>query len=275
MTRQLYHLANIRELLIEGFDDRDLRRLCYDVPDLRPVYNELAQSTGKAEIVDELLVYAEKQLLVDTLLALARHRNPARYDQHGPYYYDDPTPALQKQLSDLAKRLADITSPTSLSREQQYQIAYHWQELGAKDSLRGFDLRGADLRMASLGGADLRMAKLQSADLSGANLQKADLRGANLASANLESASLAGARLVEADLKDAHLYGADLSGADLRGARLEPKYPFRVDLSDANLLGAHVDAEALSMATVSTNTVRPDGGRFIYDDDQARWKYRT
>jgi hypothetical protein len=63
MSKQLYHLVNVRDLLLNGFDDRDLRRLCHDVPDFRPVYNQLASGTGKAEIVDELLQYAEKQPL--------------------------------------------------------------------------------------------------------------------------------------------------------------------------------------------------------------------
>ena len=51
--------------------------------------------------------------------------------------------------------------------------------------LRGADLYGADLRGADLYGADLRGADLYGADLSGADLYGADLRGANLRGANL------------------------------------------------------------------------------------------
>jgi hypothetical protein len=96
MTRQLYNLAKIRDLLVEGFDDRELRRLCFDVPDFRPVYNELARGTGKAAIVDRLLEHAEKTMQVPALLALAEALNPARYEHHGPYYVEDPTPRTAK-----------------------------------------------------------------------------------------------------------------------------------------------------------------------------------
>ena len=163
MTDKLYHIANIRALLIKGFDDEELRTLCFDVPEFRPVYEQLAQSSSKTQIVARLLEYAERQMQIDTLLALAQTLNPTRYDMHGPYYVDDPIPALQKQVTDLAKRLSAITSPTSLTREQQYQVALHWVELGRKDSLKEFDLSSTDLRTLDLGGADLRLAKLSGA----------------------------------------------------------------------------------------------------------------
>lgn len=35
MAKQLYHLANIRKLLTQGFDDEKLRALCFDAPDFR------------------------------------------------------------------------------------------------------------------------------------------------------------------------------------------------------------------------------------------------
>ncbi len=225
MTRQLYHLANIREFLTEGFNDRDLRRLCYDVPDFRPVHKELAEGTGQAEIVDLLIEHAEKTLQLDTLLALAKERNPARYEKHGPYYVDDPMPALQRQVSDLVKRLSTLTSPTALSPEQQYQVALHWVDLGRKDSLRNFDLRNADLRAADLREANLAFADLSSANLSGADLSEANLQWANLTDADLTAADLGGRgeyrpREEKHDEPGARLDGANLSGANLRKAKV-------------------------------------------------------
>jgi DNA-binding XRE family transcriptional regulator len=99
-----YSLPNIRELLLEGFNDRELRYLCYDVPDFRPVYNELGPNTGKAEIVHMLLAHAEQQLLMDALLALAKRLNSARYAKHGPYYTGDPVPPLQRGITALSRR---------------------------------------------------------------------------------------------------------------------------------------------------------------------------
>lgn len=85
MTKR-YYLKNIRDLFTEGFGEEELRRLCYDEPDFRPVYHQLAESNSKAEIIDRLLEYAEQTLQLDKLLTLAGQRNPARYAKHQPYY---------------------------------------------------------------------------------------------------------------------------------------------------------------------------------------------
>jgi hypothetical protein len=80
-----YNLQNIRALLNEGFSDVELRRLCYDEPAFRPVYDQLAQTTGKDVIIDHLLEYTERKRLFDHLLALVRELNPSQYEKHQPY----------------------------------------------------------------------------------------------------------------------------------------------------------------------------------------------
>ncbi len=92
------------------------------------------------------------------------------------------------------------------------------------DSLRGADLRYADLQGAYLRGADLQDADLQGAYLRGADLQGAYLRGAYLRGADLRDADLQGAYLRGADLRGAYLRGADLRDADLQGAYLRGAY---------------------------------------------------
>ena len=72
-----YHLSNIRTLLNEGFSVEDLRRLCYEEPAFKPVYDQLAEETGKAKIIDRLLEHAGQKLLFDALLSLLQARNPA------------------------------------------------------------------------------------------------------------------------------------------------------------------------------------------------------
>ncbi len=267
MTKPTYNFANIRTLLTQGFDDGELRALCFDVPGFRPVYDQLAQGTGKAEIVAKLLAHAEKTIQVDTLLALAKEHNSARYEEHSPYYVGDPTEALQTQVTDLAKRLAALTSLPSLSREQQYQFVLYWAELGRRDSLKGINLSKTNLRAVDLQGAVLRQADLSQADLSGANLGGADLRAANLSGADLRGANLRGANLRQADLSEVNLRGAkiddttqiadkwrlvweivtqgaarrDLSGADLSRANLSGADLWKADLSRANLSGVKYD----------------------------------
>ncbi len=84
-----YKLDNIRTLLTAGFTDRQLRRFCFDTTDFRPVHDQLAQNTGKDEIIDLLLGHADRTLKIEIVLNWARHHNPARYESHKPYYEFD------------------------------------------------------------------------------------------------------------------------------------------------------------------------------------------
>jgi serine/threonine protein kinase len=84
-----YLMKNVRALLIElteAFTVDELLQLYYDIPDFRPVRHQLAQSSSKAELIDQLLEYAEQTLQIDILLALAKEHNLAIYEKHQPYY---------------------------------------------------------------------------------------------------------------------------------------------------------------------------------------------
>jgi nucleoside phosphorylase len=80
-----YDLDNIRNLLIEGFSESDLRRLVFYVSEFRPLHDILPRSAGKAEIVDQIIDYANQALKVEALLDWAKNENPARYERHKPY----------------------------------------------------------------------------------------------------------------------------------------------------------------------------------------------
>lgn len=80
-----YHLTNIRTLLTAGFTDGQLRRFCFDRPEFRPVYDQLAQNSSKGEIIDHLLDYADRTLKIELLLEWASQENPSQYEQHHPY----------------------------------------------------------------------------------------------------------------------------------------------------------------------------------------------
>lgn len=91
LNAQMPNLKKIRTLFTEGFTADELRRFCYDEPDFRPIYDKLAQDSGKATIIDLLIEYSDQKLLIDILLDLAKQHNPARYEKHQPYYlpFDD------------------------------------------------------------------------------------------------------------------------------------------------------------------------------------------
>ena len=80
-----YDLWQIHTLLTEGFAQKELRRLIFDIPDFRPVYNQLDEEVSKAEIIDRLLEYAAGKSQLETLLTWAKKHNPARFESHQPY----------------------------------------------------------------------------------------------------------------------------------------------------------------------------------------------
>lgn len=84
-TEVEYDLARIRELLTKGFDDLELRNFSFDQPEFQEVYDQLAQTTGKDEIVSLIIEHADQHLLFEPLLAWAKEHNPSRYKKHHPY----------------------------------------------------------------------------------------------------------------------------------------------------------------------------------------------
>ncbi|MCB0174944.1 MAG: TIR domain-containing protein, partial [Anaerolineae bacterium] len=82
---QKFHIKNIRTLLTESFTDEELRRLCYDEPDFRPVYNQLSQGMGKDQVIDRLIEYAERKERFAKLLDLTKEHNPKGYEKYQPY----------------------------------------------------------------------------------------------------------------------------------------------------------------------------------------------
>lgn len=80
-----YDLNKIRALLLDGFSEEELRRLCFYEPEFKPLEAQLPQKASKAEIIDHLLKYVEQKLLMETLLAWAKKNNLARYEEYQPY----------------------------------------------------------------------------------------------------------------------------------------------------------------------------------------------
>lgn len=90
MPSTYYHFANIRAMLTEGYSKDDLLKLCFDVPELRPLYREWQGapiSTGR--LVQEILDFAHRHLLLEMLLLKAKEANPYRYAEHQPYVNRD------------------------------------------------------------------------------------------------------------------------------------------------------------------------------------------
>ncbi|MBN1135913.1 MAG: hypothetical protein JXM73_04975 [Anaerolineae bacterium] len=74
-------LAGVRQFLLDAFGAEELRRLCQDDPQLRPILYDLDQEPSPNEVVDAALNYCQRHGLIDHLLALVRQQRPAQYAQ--------------------------------------------------------------------------------------------------------------------------------------------------------------------------------------------------
>jgi uncharacterized protein YjbI with pentapeptide repeats len=105
-------------------------------------------------------------------------------------------------------------------------------------SLKGANLKGAELNDANLRGIDL-----ESAILTQSKLDRADLSEANLRGCDLQQCSAKGARLVRTDLHSAKMTQADLMEAVLQKAYLTKVTARRANLYRADFLKATIDAD--------------------------------
>jgi uncharacterized protein YjbI with pentapeptide repeats len=127
------------------------------------------------------------------------------------------------------------------------------------------DLRGVDLRKASLHAAHLELAHLGAAHLEEANLNEAHLEGANLSAAHLEGADLSSAHLKGTFFEGAYLEKANLNVANLEGAWLN-----KAHLKEAHLYMAHLDGAVLLGADLEGAELTQDQLADAITDDQTR-----
>ena len=80
---QDYNIGTLRKLLEAAFTAEELRTFCYDRPAFRPVVNQFGRGHGLADMVQEVIVFCEKRLLFDELLAEVRQWNPGQYKRFG------------------------------------------------------------------------------------------------------------------------------------------------------------------------------------------------
>ncbi len=78
---------------MNGFNGTELRQLCFDEPEFRPLRDQLLDRASKVEIIDWLLEYAERKLLLESLLVWADKNNPAMYKKHKPYHSGEESPS--------------------------------------------------------------------------------------------------------------------------------------------------------------------------------------
>jgi hypothetical protein len=85
MSTPRYNTANIRNFLTRAFSADELRNLCYDDPELRPIIDRLSMAMGPAQIAAQIIEFCDRKMLFDRLLDLAQEGNPRQYYAYRPY----------------------------------------------------------------------------------------------------------------------------------------------------------------------------------------------
>lgn len=84
--RPAYRLNNIRKLLDQGFSFEELVSHFYSDPLFASLVDGLNKDLDKAEVIEQLIAQANQKSQLNALLELARQYNPAKYEEHEPYY---------------------------------------------------------------------------------------------------------------------------------------------------------------------------------------------
>ncbi len=130
-----YNFKNIRILLTKGFTENDLLELCFDEPELRPVYENRAEAAGKSNLVRQIIDHAHTRLAIESVLNWAKDHNPARYEKHQPYYQPGP-PKTQENSSQITLVLPDNDLGKGITLGGVYRtipfriVATKWAEYG-------------------------------------------------------------------------------------------------------------------------------------------------
>ena len=75
MSQPAYNLRNIRKLLTTAFTDQELSQLCYEIPEFRPVYEQFTAGMSKDQMIQRLIEYCERKVLMGQLLAIVKEEN--------------------------------------------------------------------------------------------------------------------------------------------------------------------------------------------------------
>jgi hypothetical protein len=73
-----YNLRSIRQLVTSAYNLEELRQLCYEVPEFRPVYDNFGEER-KDGLVRHLIEHCERKGYLDRLLAIIEEDVPEMY----------------------------------------------------------------------------------------------------------------------------------------------------------------------------------------------------
>ncbi len=96
-----YDLSTVREMLTDSLDESAIISFCYDQPDFRPVHDQLSLGMGRSVMLQHLIEFADRQLLLTRLLNHVRQVNPRQFERYRHRLY------TQDRLSNISATVAE------------------------------------------------------------------------------------------------------------------------------------------------------------------------
>ena len=82
-----YNLQAVRELLTSSLDETAIISFCYDQPEFRPVHDQFSHGMSKSAMLQYLIEFADRQLLLGNLLKHVRNINPRQFERYQGQLY--------------------------------------------------------------------------------------------------------------------------------------------------------------------------------------------
>ncbi len=86
--KKRYDLRKIYTLLVQGFNEDQLRDFCQHVPEFNPICDQLTLYSSKDDIIRQIFEHARQTGQFDPLLAWTQEQNPEKYKALQPFCED-------------------------------------------------------------------------------------------------------------------------------------------------------------------------------------------
>ncbi|MDX1520999.1 MAG: carbohydrate binding domain-containing protein [Anaerolineae bacterium] len=114
---QRYNTENIQNLLLQGFEEEELRNFCFHNPAFQAVHDTLRETDRKPAIGRRIIEHSARQNLFDVLLGWAQIKNPGMYSKYEPYFIDETEPPLPQPAEQSETVPAPSTTPLTTTQK--------------------------------------------------------------------------------------------------------------------------------------------------------------
>jgi len=84
MNNDRYNIAAVRALLGDGMREPDIRSLCQERSEFRPLLRDISSEASLTRMIELLVEFCQKRLLFPELLSEIQGRNPRQFARYRP-----------------------------------------------------------------------------------------------------------------------------------------------------------------------------------------------